>query len=91
MQSNELNFKGQNIYVGIDVHLKSWTVSIMTEKLHHKTFSQPPCVEALRGYLHHHFPGASYHSVYEGLLSEVGCHPCDISAQSPRRMKPILL
>lgn len=25
-QSNTLNFKGQNIYVGIDVHLKSWTV-----------------------------------------------------------------
>ena len=27
-QSNTLNFEGQNIYVGIDVHLKSWTVSI---------------------------------------------------------------
>ena len=26
-QSNTLNFKGQNIYVGIDVHLKSWTVA----------------------------------------------------------------
>ena len=25
-QSNTLNFEGQNIYVGIDVHLKSWTV-----------------------------------------------------------------
>ena len=71
MQSNELNFKGQNIYVGIDVHLKSWTVNIMTEKLHHKTFSQPPGVEALIGYLHHHFPGASYHSVYEAGFSNI--------------------
>ena len=26
-QSNTLNFEGQNIYVGIDVHLKSWTIS----------------------------------------------------------------
>ena len=26
-QSNTLNFEGQNIYVGIDVHLKSWTVA----------------------------------------------------------------
>ena len=46
-QSNTLNFEGQNIYVGIDVHLKSWTVSILTEHLHHKTFVQPPSPEAL--------------------------------------------
>ena len=32
-QSTELNFNGHNIFVGIDVHLKSWTVSILTEKL----------------------------------------------------------
>lgn len=40
-QSNTLNFEGQNIYVGIDVHLKSWTVSILSGHLHHKTFVQP--------------------------------------------------
>ncbi len=28
-QSNTLNFEGQNIYVGIDVHLKSWTVRVL--------------------------------------------------------------
>lgn len=42
-QINELNFTGQNIYVGIDVHLKSWNVTILTESLHHKTFNQPSC------------------------------------------------
>lgn len=41
LQRNELNFEGQNIYAGIDVHLKSWTVTILTEYLHHKNFSQP--------------------------------------------------
>ncbi|KAA6323338.1 hypothetical protein EZS27_027208, partial [termite gut metagenome] len=25
-QRKELNFKGENIYVGIDVHLKSWSI-----------------------------------------------------------------
>ena len=74
MQSNELNFKGQNIYVGIDVHLKSWTVSILTEKLHHKTFTQQPCVEILSNYLHSHFPGASYYSVYEAGFSGFWAH-----------------
>ena len=28
VQSNTLDFSGQNIYVGIDVHLKSWSVAI---------------------------------------------------------------
>ena len=31
-QSNTLNFEGQNIYVGIDVHLKSWTVRELDSK-----------------------------------------------------------
>lgn len=30
-QSKEIFFKGQNIYVGIDVHLKSWSVTILSE------------------------------------------------------------
>ena len=64
-QRNELNFEGQNIYVGMDVHLKSWTVCIMTEHLEHKKFTQPPQVEVLYNYLTRNFPGATYHSVYE--------------------------
>ena len=62
---NELDFKGQNIYVGFDVHLKSWKVTIMTEKLTHKTFSQPPKPEVLYQYLAKNFPGGIYHSAYE--------------------------
>lgn len=31
VQSNKLDFSGQNIYVGIDVHLKSWSVAILSE------------------------------------------------------------
>jgi transposase len=64
-QRKQLNFDGQNIYVGIDVHLKSWKVTIMTEKLTHKTFSQPPKAEVLHDYLRSHYPGGTYHSAYE--------------------------
>ena len=64
-QSKELNFQGQNIYVGLDVHKKSWNVSIMTEVLTHKTFSQDPKPEILYAYLHKKFPGATYYSAYE--------------------------
>jgi len=65
IQRNELNFKGQNIYVGMDVHKKSWSVTIMSEQLEHKTFSQSPDPRALHQYLVRNFPGATYHSVYE--------------------------
>lgn len=64
-QSNKLDFTGQNIYVGFDVHLKSWKVTIMTEKLTHKTFSQSPQPKLLHQYLEKNFPGGVYHSAYE--------------------------
>jgi transposase len=73
-QRNELNFKGQNIYAGIDVHLRSWTVCIMTEKLEHKRFTRPPEAKALYGYLSRNFPGAGYHSVYETGFSGYVTH-----------------
>jgi transposase len=62
---NKLDFTGQPIYVGLDVHKKSWSVSILTENNEHKTFSQPPDVGVLMNYLHRTFPGASYQTVYE--------------------------
>lgn len=65
VQINELNFEGQNIYVGIDVHLKSWSVTILTDHLFHKTFSQPPQPEVLSNYLKDKFPNGNYFSAYE--------------------------
>lgn len=60
MQRNKLNFSGQNIYVGIDVHLMSWSITILTEHLHHKTFTQPSSISVLVHYLTHNFPGGVY-------------------------------
>lgn len=65
VQIKTLDFKSQTIYVGLDVHLKNWKVSILLEDLVYKTFSQPPSPSALKSYLSKHFPGASYKSVYE--------------------------
>lgn len=64
-QINNIDFTGQNIYVGFDVHLKSWKVTIMTENMIHKSFSQPPNPKALYQYLNDHFPGGTYYSAYE--------------------------
>ena len=73
-QRRELNFKGQNVFTGIDVHLKSWTVSIYTEELFHKKFTQPPQVDVLRNYLDRNFPNATYYSVYEAGFSGFWAH-----------------
>ena len=64
-KGNKIDFRGQHIYVGMDVHKKSWSVSIQTEQFEHKTFTQPPEVDTLVNYLKRNFPGASYKSVYE--------------------------
>lgn len=62
---NKLDFTGQHIYVGLDVHKKSWNVSIHSAHLEHKTYSQPPDPQVLGNYLRRNFPGAQYHCVYE--------------------------
>lgn len=64
-QANKVDFTGQTIYIGLDVHRKSWSVSIYLEHFEHKTFTQPPKVEVLVSYLKRHFPGAAYKAVYE--------------------------
>ncbi|GHV50322.1 hypothetical protein FACS1894181_10750 [Bacteroidia bacterium] len=64
-QRNKLNFEGQNIYIGLDVHKTSWTVCIMTKELEHKRFNQKPPAGELAGYLEKNFPGGTYYPAYE--------------------------
>jgi transposase len=73
-QSNKLDFSNQNVYVGFDVHLKDWKVSIMVDDIHHKTFSQNPSPEALYRYLDSNFPSANYYSAYEAGFSGFWIH-----------------
>ena len=59
------DFTGQDIYVGLDVHHRSWAVSIYSDEFELKTFTQKPDVEQLSGYLHKHYPGANCTLAYE--------------------------
>ena len=65
MQKSKLDFSGHNIYAGIDVHKKSWSVHVISDVIEHGAFTQSPDPKKLAGYLKKHFPGAKYHSVYE--------------------------
>lgn len=73
-QINKLDFKGQSIYVGLDVHLKSWQVTILNDQLTLKTFVMPPEPEVLNHYLQNNFPGATYHSAYEAGFCGLWAH-----------------
>ena len=46
-----MDYSGQNIYAGLDMHLKSWRVSIIVGEIPWKTFSQDPSAEILKNYL----------------------------------------
>jgi transposase len=74
VNSNKLDFTGQPIYIGLDVHKKSWSVSIHSAVCEHKTFTQPPEVDLLVNYLRRNFPGATYRSVYEAGYSGFWVH-----------------
>lgn len=61
----KLDFKGQTLSIGLDVHLKSWSVSLYFGGHYLKSFTQPPNVEALVSYVHNHYPNANYQCAYE--------------------------
>jgi len=50
-KSSELDFSGQDIFVGLDTHLKNWRVSIIVGDFFYKTFSQDPSSKVLKNYL----------------------------------------
>ena len=73
-QVNKNDFSGQNIYVGIDIHLRSWKVTILMDSLFKTTFSQNPCAVTFYNYLVKNFPGATYFSAYEAGFTGYWAH-----------------
>lgn len=73
-QIYKLDYSGKDIYAGIDVHLKSWTVSIMVDGILCKTFSQDSKALDLKKYLEMNYPNGTYHSAYEAGFCGFGPH-----------------
>lgn len=69
MQRKELSFKGQKIFIGIDVHKDSWRVAIAPEVGMAKGHSQKPSAKELLEFLKKHYPEGEYHAVYESGFS----------------------
>lgn len=66
----KINFEDQDIFVGIDVHKKSWTVAVCTQHRCYRPFTiSPPSVESLVSYLQGRFPLGFYVCAYEAGFS----------------------
>ena len=63
--NQNLDFQGHTVYVGIDVHLKKWNISLYCDSQYLTTFTQPPTPQALRSLLIKNYPGAQYKCAYE--------------------------
>ena len=60
MQRKEISFNGQSIYVGIDVHKATWSVTVLTEHSNlSKTFSQEASARKLFDFLKNQMEGIS--------------------------------
>lgn len=73
-QSSKKNSDIQNVYIGLDVHLKQWNVSIIQGGIRRKTFQQSPSVTALVSHLKAHYPGYNYYSAYEAGVCGYSIH-----------------
>lgn len=60
------NFSDQTIYVGLDVHKRSWNAALYLNDQYLRNVHQPPSPLALYRFLQTNYPGADYVCAYEG-------------------------
>lgn len=91
-QINKKDFTGQNFYCGIDIHKKTWAVTMEAEEIYKKTITQSSDKEALIRYIKNNYPGANvivgyeagyfgfglYHYLRENGIECQVLHPADI-------------
>ena len=69
MQKYKISFKGQKIFIGIDVHKKTWEVAVLTESGFMKRHPQKASAKELFDFLRKHYPDGDYLAVYESGFS----------------------
>jgi len=101
ISTQRLDFTGENIYVGLDVHTKSWKVHIYSDEFELKSMSQEPNVEGLYKFLDHNYKNANYLLAYEAGFSGfwiqrafekkgVNCkviHPADVPTSNKEHLR----
>ena len=71
---NSDEFKDQKFFIGMDVHKRSWTITIRSLGIQIERFTQPPSVESLVTHLQRNYPGGKYYSAYEAGFCGTDMH-----------------
>jgi len=73
-QHNEIEFRNQTIYIGLDVHKQTWSANMRSSGIELKAYRLDPRPEDLSKYLKRTYPGARYKSVYEAGFCGFSVH-----------------
>jgi transposase len=73
-ENKTLNFNNQTFFIGIDVHDKSWSVAITSNKLLLKSLRINSSALELSHYMKQTYPGGKYYSVYEAGFCGYSVH-----------------
>jgi transposase len=65
MNKVNANFENQKVFVGLDVHKRSWNAAIFLGDYFVRNIHQPPSPQALQHFLTRNYPGAHYTCAYE--------------------------
>jgi len=71
---SDVRFDGQEFILGLDVHHRSWRVTIRTMGTEVRTMAMPPDPRELYSHMSRNYPGGSYRSVYEAGFSGFWAH-----------------
>ena len=89
MTNVKTNFTEQTIYVGLDVHKRSWNTALYLNDQYLRNVHQPPSPRALYKFLQTNYPGANYVCAYEGgkfgywILRQLGCSGVECIVVNP--------
>jgi transposase len=65
MTKVKASFENQKVYVGLDIHKRSWNAAIYLNEQFIRNIHQPPRPQALHHYLHQNYPQADHVCAYE--------------------------
>lgn len=100
-QNNSLTFKNQNFYIGIDVHKKQWTISVVSMNMLLVNYvSIDPTPDTLLKFMQRRYPDGNFYAVYESGFSGfwaardfnktgINCmvsHPADVPTKQKERL-----
>ena len=74
MNNTTVSYKGKSVYIGVDVHKKTYTFSAYCEGVITKTVTTPAEVDKFTQNLNKWFSGGKIHSVYEAGFSGFALH-----------------